>query len=309
MTSLGAVQAAAAAAQGLRSARWRALGTSVQLVVVEDLASARARVERVLRDVDEAASRFLPDAEINRLPAGRWAEVSPLLARLLTVARDAAEWTDGLVDPTLGATLSDLGYDRTFRDVPRDGPAVLSVRRAVRWQDLEIDGLRVKSVPGLDLGATAKAVAADLAAQAVAPITDGLVSLGGDLASTRGRAWPVHLADQADPDQPADGGETYLLVDGGLATSGTTARRWTRGGQVLHHLLDPHTGRPAAGPWRTVSVVAETCALANVASTAAVVSGWSAEQWLAARGFSARLVARDGAVVRVGDWPDGPASC
>lgn len=69
----------------------------------------------------------------------------------------------------------------------------------------------------------------------------------------------------------------------------------------MHHLLDPLTGRPTEGPWRSVSVVAETCVLANVASTAAVVAGQDAVAWLTEHGLSARLVGGDGAVVTVGE--------
>ena len=93
------------------------------------------------------------------------------------------------------------------------------------------------------------------------------------------------------------------ISSGGLATSSTRARRWRRGGSELHHLIDPSTGNPAAGPWRTVSVAAETCTLANTASTAAIIAGVSAVSWLRARDFAARLVAHDGAVTHVGEWP------
>lgn len=302
VTTRGERQAAAAADQGLQAATWRALGTGVQLVVTDGLAEARAAVERVLADVDLAASRFRDDSELSRLPVGEWTTVSPLLARLLTVARDAAEQTDGLVDPTVGTSLNDLGYDRTFATVVQ-GAAFTVVRRPVGWRALEVDGLRVRAPLGLDLGATAKAVAADLCAEAAGRVAgDALVGLGGDLATAGDRSWPVLVRDTSDPDETDDSGQVVELV-GALATSGTRARRWNRGGRLVHHLLDPRTGLPTDGPWRTVSVVATTCAAANTASTAAVVAGADAESWLRSRGFSARLVHEDGTVVTVGDWP------
>lgn len=283
----------------LETATWRALGTSVQLVVPDGLDEAQTAVTSVLDEVDRAASRFREGSELSRLVPGEWTEVSPLLARLLTVARDAAAWTDGLVDPTVGQTLADLGYDRTFTEVEPDGPAVTVVRRPGGWRQLEVDGTQVRVPPGLDLGATAKAVAADLCADAVGG--DVLVSLGGDVA-TRGGPWPVLVTDVADPDAPEGDGQVIALT-GCVATSGTTARRWTRGGRVLHHLLDPRTGLPSLGPWRTVSVLGRTCVAANVASTAAVVLGDQAPGWLAGRGLSARLVTHDGDVTKVGGWP------
>lgn len=299
----GAAQAVAAREQGLQSATWRALGTSVQLVVSDHLEQARTAVEQLLDEVDRAASRFRPDSELSRLAPDTWTEVSPLFAQAVSVARDAAQWTDGLVDPTLGQSLRDLGYDRTFALVSRDGLPVTVRTAPGGWRQVEVDGLRVKAPAGLDLGATAKALAADLAAQAASAYAGSvLVSLGGDVATYGDRAFPVLVADTADPDRPDEGGQVVELR-GCLATSGTAARRWTRGGRLVHHLLDPRTGLPTTGPWRTASVLASTCVLANVASTAAVVAGEDAPRWLRSRGFSARLVRDDGAVVRVGDWP------
>ena len=307
MTTRGERQAAAATDQGLQSAAWRALGTGVRLVVTDHLAEARIAVDQVLREVDDAASRFREDSEISQLPIGQWATVSPLLARLLAAARDAAMWSDGLVDPTVGASLSDLGYDRTYATIVQGLPLAV-VRRPVGWRALEVDGERVRAPVGLDLGATAKAVAADLCAEAAGRQSQSaLVGLGGDIATAGDRSWSVLVRDTSDDDDET-GDETDddgQVVDlrGALATSGTRARRWNRGGRLVHHLLDPRTGLPTEGPWRTVSVVAPTCERANAASTSAIVSGAHAENWLRQRGFSARLVHEDGSVVTVGDWP------
>ena len=93
------------------------------------------------------------------------------------------------------------------------------------------------------------------------------------------------------------------IRSGGLATSSTAARRWRRGGDVLHHILDPRSGLPAAPVWRTVSVAAATCTDANIASTAAIIRGEAAPAWLAGLGLAARLVAESGAVLTLGGWP------
>ena len=102
-------------------------------------------------------------------------------------------------------------------------------------------------------------------------------------------------------------GPTVAIESGGLATSGTTVRRWLAGGVPLHHIVDPRTGRPAVTPWRTVTVAARSCVDANVASTAAVVLGEDAPTWLAGLGVAARLVSESGEVVLAGDWPEDSA--
>ena len=132
-----------------------------------------------------------------------------------------------------------------------------------------------------------------------------LVSLGGDIAvggtAPRG-GWPVTVAERPDGGD-APGSQLIRLAGGAVATSSVTCRRWRRGGRELHHIVDPRTGLPAVGPWRTVSVAAQTCADANAAATAAIVAGKRAEGWLAAAGVPARLVGYDGQVRRLGGWP------
>jgi thiamine biosynthesis lipoprotein len=185
-------------------------------------------------------------------------------------------------------------------------------RRAAGWRCVELDEarstVRVPSGIELDYGATAKALAADMAATAVAAEQDGvgvLVSIGGDIAiagAPPADGWPVRVGEDhaAGLDQP---GQTIALRSGGLATSSTTLRRWRRGEDELHHILDPSSGRPAADCWRTVSVAAASCVDANIASTAAIIRGERAPRWLAALELPARLVANDGAVTLIGGWP------
>jgi FAD:protein FMN transferase len=115
--------------------------------------------------------------------------------------------------------------------------------------------------------------------------------------------WIVRIADRHDA--PAgEAGPMVAIGGGGLATSGTAARRWWRGSRVLHHIVDPSTGQPPATWWRTASVAAGWCVDANVASTAAIVLGPAAGGWLDERRLAARLVHEDGTVQTVGGWPD-----
>jgi thiamine biosynthesis lipoprotein len=93
-----------------------------------------------------------------------------------------------------------------------------------------------------------------------------------------------------------------LVPQGGLATSTVLARRWRRGGAVVHHLLDPATGRSVTTTWRTASVAASSCLAANTASTAAILLGAAAPAWLERFGVTARLVDEHGEITHVGDW-------
>src|SRR5262249_58484111 len=134
----------------------------------------------------------------------------------------------------------------------------LAVRSVAGWRQIELDEASgLVSLPAgtrLDLGATAKAWAADrAAARIVAELGCGaLVNLGGDIAvagTAPDGGWRVRVQDiTGRPDEPPAGPSAVVAIrSGGLATSSTAARRWRRGGDVLHHILDPRSG-PAARP-------------------------------------------------------------
>jgi len=306
--------AAGAAGTGFGDATWPVLGTSARLLTTDParLGDAVEILTGQLDELDLAASRFRPDSEVSTLASGRRQRVSPLLLAALVAALRAARLTGGAVDPTVGGSLAALGYDRDFAAVPADDPkARLVVRRAPGWRSVRIDpeAGTVRVPPGtvLDLGATAKALAADrAAATAAAAVGCGvLISLGGDVAvagAPPAAGWVVRIDDDSaaapDANQP-----TVRIRSGGLATSSTAVRRWRRGGAFLHHLVDPLTGLPAVGPWRTVTVTAGSCLDADTASTATVVLGDTGGPWLAGTGLPARLVDQSGRVVRLGGWP------
>jgi FAD:protein FMN transferase len=292
--------------------RWTDWSCTVRLSVTEPAALRPAVrvVQDLMREVDLAASRFRPGSELVRANwlAGVPLPVSRTLTELVGTALDVAASTGGTVDPTVGLDLVAAGYDRDIRLVRDDAtPAVpRPPRRRADWREVRLDRergmLRVPRGRALDLGATAKAWTADRAAAIVASRfgTAALVEIGGDLAvaGAPDGGWRVHVAERE-----GEPGQDIGVHAGGVATSTTTVRTWQRDGRRMHHLIDPRTGEPARGPWRTVTVAAESALAANSASTAALVLGDAAEPWLAERGAPARLVRRDGMVVHLGDWP------
>jgi FAD:protein FMN transferase len=300
----------------MRSASWPALGTKAVLVVTDAAAlpPARAILAEELWAIDRACSRFRADSELSRLnaAAGSRVHAGRLLFAAVRTALDAAEATDGLVAPTIGASLRRSGYDRTFAGVrDRAGTLRPAFVRTPDWRHIELDEKRqtisMRRGVELDLGATAKALAADRAARAVFGRTGSgvLVSFGGDV-SVAGDPppgdWPIRIAENSGDSVDAPG-PIVTIAGGGLATSSTTVRRWASAEGELHHIVDPRTGRPAARFWRTATVAAASCVDANTASTAAIVLGEPALMWLAERRLPARLVRSDGAVTRVAGWP------
>jgi len=294
---------------------FRALGTGCVLVVADDtrMGVAWSAVDAEIAAVDQACSRFRDDSDLEAVnrSAGRAVHVSMTLVEAVELAQRAAALTRGDLDPTIGAALCALGYDRDFSTIIEPAAAVLTLQRVAGWQRIEVDRaagtVQIPSGASLDLGATAKAWAADRAAAAAAAGAGCgvLVSLGGDIATagpSLDGGWGVHVAD--DHGSAIDGpGQDITIASGGVATSSTTVRRWERDGRPIHHIIDPSTSLPADDVWRTVSVAAAACADANIASTTAIIRGERALDWLEEVNLPARLVARDGQVCHVNGWP------
>jgi thiamine biosynthesis lipoprotein len=303
------VTATIATAAAARS--FPAIGTTAT-VVVTDRAALREAVGVLQEDLtalDLSCSRFRPDSEVRRIERtpGAVVEVGETLAVHIDAALRAAETTGGLVDPTVGRCLDALGYDRDFAEVTDSDEPIVPVPAPGWWRLGWDSARRTVLVPRgvrLDLGSTAKALAADLAARRIASrVGCGvLVGLGGDLAAAGpppGDGWRIRVTD----DHAAGPGPIVSIGRGGLATSGIARRRWRRGRAECHHLVDPRTGLPVVGPWRTVSVAADSCLDANTAATAAFVLGPDAPGRLAAARLPARLVGMDGGVCAVAGWP------
>lgn len=332
--------ACTAAVPGCASAQWRVWSTIARVVVTdpEAIEQVRSVVGDTVGRVDLAASRFRADSEVCQLARREESgpvQVSATLSDLLRTALVAARRTGGAVDPTLGWDLVGLGYDRDIEAVraipaaPRGGgpdrvrpggvawidtrPGVdlggggtLALTRPFGWRDIELSGRTLRMPTGvlLDLGATAKARAADLAASAAAQQygCGVLVSLGGDIrvaGPPPGGGWQILVQDGRR--EPA----SRIRLDGadGVATSSTLHRTWLRHADPMHHILDPAVRRPAEPVWRTVSVAADTCVRANELTTAAVVRGAGARALLREAGVAARLVDARGAVHTLGGWP------
>ncbi len=314
-----------ARATAVARSSWEVFATSTAVLEVtepEVLGAAEAAVRAELEAIDEACSRFRGDSELSRLNAraGRPTPVGPLLSEALELALRAAALTGGAVDPTIGESLRLAGYDRDWEELKRDGVSPMPqirLRRLSGWRSVNLDPeSRTAMIPAgvsIDLGATAKAWAADRAAAAAraAGAQGVLVSIGGDLAMSGeppAGGWLVRVTDdhRAAADAP---GQTIRLNGGGLATSSTTVRRWQRDGEDMHHIIDPATGRPARSQWRTASVAAGSCADANIAATAALVKSAGVPEWLAAQRLPARLVAHDGVVTFLAGWPGSEQEC
>lgn len=307
----------------IASDTFRAIGTTNTVLATRPALLGRAVeiTKARLAALDLAVSRFRPDSEVSRLARrsterAAYTMASRTLIAYLRAALDAARDTDGLVDPTVGSTLIGSGYDADLDVVrARSGHATVVVA-SPGWRRVTLDSTGLLGTPRgcvLDLGATAKAHAADLIAAELAGRLSGgfLVNLGGDIAiagdlplgpTGAPQPWQIGVEDRS--------GRVLQVVAGtsqGFATSSTKHRTWLTDAGLAHHIVDPRTGKTAPAVWAQVTCAAPTALAANAASTAAIVLGEDAPAWLEARGVPARLDRDLGETVYVGGWPESGA--
>jgi FAD:protein FMN transferase len=293
------------------SRTWTAWSCTVRLTVDDPavLGAACGELKALMDRVDKAASRFRSDSELSIVNnrAGGMVPVSRLLVDLVDVSLVAASISGGAVDPTVGAAVVAAGYNDDIERVRRRFPQPAEEPKPVPgWEQVQLNRkLALLGVPkdsALDLGAIAKAWTADRAALVLSKRYGCavLVEIGGDLraAGEPAEPWVITVAERA-----GDPGVLVTLAHGGLTTSTRTVRRWQTPAGSAHHLIDPRTGRPADGPYRTASVWAPTAVRANTFSTALVATGEAALGRLTLAGHPARLVADDGEVTELAGWP------
>ncbi len=269
---------------------------------------AEDRLYHWLQVIDHACNRFRPDSELSRLNASTGEIVlSETLVNALTAARRASDLTGGLCDPTVLTSLEALGYDRDYDALGIVENTPLALRPAPGFATLAFDESRrtvhKTSEWRIDLGASAKALVADLVANDVAHAGGVVVEIGGDV-SVRGRGpegpWVVGIAETL----VITGREPRIgLGNGAIATSSNDVRTWRRGEQLVGHIIDPRTGRSAQSPFAAATVIDTDCVSANAFATAAILWGDEVAWQIAQSWRSARLVRRDGSVEFVGAWP------
>ncbi len=297
--------------RGMIDYAFQAMGTTVMLLLPEEKGQTQARTVRALfMEWEARLSRFQPTSDLSRLnrAAGRPVLVGSLLATVLEAALAAARATGGLYDPTLLPQLLDLGYDRSFEQLPAYRPdRIFSPQAGGGWRQIQFDAAtRIVTLPAavaVDLGGIAKGMAVDAALQVLrdAGVACALINAGGDLGvlgqPPDASGWVIAVEGVA-------ARPLVSLQGGAMATSGRTRRHWKIGEQDRHHLIDPRTGEPAQTGLACVTAVAGRCMQAEVAAKVAFLLGHEeGGRFLLTHGLAGLLVDTQGTMTPVGAWP------
>jgi FAD:protein FMN transferase len=269
------------------------MGSACRALVVDGPPAAAEHARELVTGFERRWSRFLPSSEISQLNSadGALTLVSTETYRLIELSVDAWRLTEGAFDPTVLPSLVRAGYDRSFDRVAERGGAddghgpaeiVGSARPTPGCAGIElfprINAVRLPRGVQLDPGGLGKGLAADLVVGRLleAGVAGALVDLGGDIVC-RGSAphpagWGIAVED------PLVVGRNLLSLtigSGAVATSSRLLRRWQRGSEVKHHLIDPTTGDPLDTPLVAATAVAGEAWWAEALTKSIFVGGRS----------------------------------
>ncbi|TAK73757.1 MAG: FAD:protein FMN transferase [Dehalococcoidia bacterium] len=263
---------------------FRAMGTEWWLRADRASMALMDRAQGLVEMIESRLSRFRPASALSRLNRDRCVE-DEMLSAVLLAAEDVRVRTSGAFDARVGSAVVAAGYDRSFEDLGATDAAPSDPRRP----EVVVAGASVRLVGegALDLGGIAKGWTVDRVADLLSASGPCLVDGGGDIA-VRGRPrdaseWAIGIGDE----------QTVGLEHGAVATSSTLHRCWRAGNGVAHHIIDPETGRPAAGLTNTV-VIARAAYLADALATALIADMQRALPALREAGAEALVQHSDG---------------
>jgi thiamine biosynthesis lipoprotein len=248
----------------------------------------KTAIENRLTIINQSMSTFIPDSEISRFNAlkriNKPFTVSSDFMAVITLAQTLYRLTDGAWDGTLAPLVNLWGFGSTTATdrVPAQN-TILALLSQVGFNLISIGPgnqlVKKNAAVTLDLASVAKGYGVDAVSGLIADrgYRDYLVEIGGEVLAAGhrldGRPWRVGINR---PERGAPFNAVYKAVDlsnRALATSGDYRNYFEANGRYYGHILDPRTGYPVTNGVVSVSVIADTCALADGLATGIMVMG------------------------------------
>jgi FAD:protein FMN transferase len=268
---------------------FRAMASPIRVqlgIDTPDPETCHAQVRHLFDEVERQCTRFNPDSDLMRANAAgeSWQPVGVHCFAAIEAAARAHAMTGGVFDPRVLTTLADLGYATSLPfadgDLSVDGtvaPEKAGIPRAPWQPGLNHAACAVRVGPEpIDLGGIGKGLALRWGAALLhsAGATTFLLDAGGDCvasgAGPEGTGWSIGVEDPAGGPEPV---AVLSVTDAAIATSSIRLRHWRVGGNEVHHLIDPSTGRPGGAGLCSVTVVGSDPALAEVWSKVLFLHG------------------------------------
>jgi len=269
----------------------RTMGTtfSIKIVTPKDSNKINDRlptqINALLDAINSQMSTYIETSEISRFNAYKdtdWFNVSPELAFVIKNALNISEKSSGAFDITIGPMVNLWGFGPEYHNLEIPPAEEINKRLAyVGFRNLSIRQSPVairKTIPQIccDLSAIAKGYGVDVVADFVT--TEGyknfLVEIGGEIRTSgfnqSGKKWRIGVSSPV----TEPGIQKVIEVnESGMATSGDYRNYFEKDGVRYSHTIDPRTGRPITHKLASVTVIHDSCMVADALATAISVLG------------------------------------
>lgn len=265
---------------------------SYQLPDNADEAAIQASIDERLKQINDSMSTYQSDSTIstfNQLNKSTPITIDADFSRVLDVSKIVYEQSGGAFDPTVMPLVDTWGFGSTMTverlQSPPTAMEIAQAKALVDFKSIVKAGNTVsKTKDGveLDFSAVAKGYGVDVIADVLREdyqIRNYMVEIGGEIATSgvnnQQQPWQIAI------DAPIEGStvserQTISAIrqpkntasQMHLATSGNYRNSVIFDGERYSHTIDPTTGKPIAGGAPSVTVAADSVALADAWATA-----------------------------------------
>jgi len=268
------------------------MGTTYQVKLItgyfKSMSGIKDKIDKRLQAINQSMSTYLPDSEISRFNAIQDTReklaVSDDFLQVMLAARDIYEKTGGAWDGTIKPLVNLWGFGNTRQT--HQVPDEAEIKKQMSWigfQHIDIfpEGYlqKKKSTIMLDLASIAKGYAVDQVSELlqISGMENFLVEIGGEVFASGyrkdGTSWRVGINQPSTSSSIADVYQVAPLHNRAMATSGDYRNYFEAGGRRFSHIIDPRTGYPVNSNVVSVSIVADSCMVADGLATAIMVMG------------------------------------
>jgi thiamine biosynthesis lipoprotein len=268
------------------------MGTTYHITVVtgyfQGISGLEEKIDARLAEINRSMSTYQEDSEISRFnrfkEAGRKFKVSDDFFQVMRAGQTIYRLSEGAWDATVNPLVELWGFGPGSRKnkVPSQ-KEIDALLPDVGFSKIEVQApeflLKKQPAVTVDLSSIAKGYGVDQVADVLRKngFENFLVEIGGEIFAAGhrkdGRKWRIGINR---PQAQAAFDEVYKVVDlsnRGFATSGDYRNFFEVNGVRYSHVIDPRTGYPVSNGIASVSIVADTCTLADGLATAVMVMG------------------------------------
>ena len=257
-----------------------------------DEAAIQASIDERLKQINDSMSTYQSDSTISKF--NQLGKDSPItidadFSRVLEVSQIVYQQSGGAFDPTVMPLVNTWGFGSTMTverlQSPPTAAEIAQAKALVDFDSIIKKGetiYKTKAGVGLDFSAVAKGYGVDVIADVLKDtyqIRNYMVEIGGEIATSgvnnQQQPWQIAI------DAPIEGStvskrQTISAIrqprntasQMHLATSGNYRNSVMFDGKRYSHTIDPTTGEPIAGGAPSVTVAADSVALADAWATA-----------------------------------------